>query len=375
MLPRDSYLLQYPRKLRSRLRPSLYLGMLLHYMYLSVKNCQEESRNFDSVEELIKSEKIAEKIQKKEGSPLKYDAYLQAYFEILNRGYSSLLDATDVLWRISVSKCRRKFDIIREIISADNLQMGKLINRDYIRCYDGFNIKINNISVLVLETELEHLSRTLMYLGAFDGYKLNLDLAVASSLKKPDAEALINAQRQGMSLKLNRPFKFYFPLYRIQRTAYRKIEAKRGNLMENLKMMLSSRLLTPRDVERIVSGEARANLFCATPVVSLGGGICLIVAFKGLLKTLPHFTTQSVLVSESDIVFKLLPGYYTVFDSAGVPEKEYVFLVAVPLTLPRVGILLGMWSADEIGEIKPAKRGAQKFDRRFPKIEEITQRV
>ena len=141
-----------------------------------------------------------------------------------------------------------------------------------------------------------------------------------------------------------------------------------GALKEDIKEMLSELYLEADEAAELTSGEARANVFLAVPAISVNSGLCMLASFKGVL--LDPLVDKSRIVVDEDVKFKVYPGYNSLMSLNRHPG-EYVFLVAMPITAPGHAVLLGNWKPEDLGEIQRRRRGAEKLNYLFPKINEL----
>jgi hypothetical protein len=188
------------------------------------------------------------------------------------------------------------------------------------------------------------------------------------SIKTVDADALSSAQQEGYGLELGNQFELYFPLFRIHRTSYRRV-IRTGNFQQELTGLISETLYTPKEFEKIMAGEAKANVLSALPALSLGGGLGFIASFNGTLLE-PLIRDARVILDDGCTEVRALPSYCSLLSWS--PHKgEYVFLSIIPLTCPDCVVVLGMWPLDNFPRIKKKQRGVEKMSRLFPTIDAI----
>jgi len=139
-------------------------------------------------------------------------------------------------------------------------------------------------------------------------------------------------------------------------------------LNKELKACLSELWLSPDDVSEIRNRQARANLLGAIPLIFPSDALCIPGAGEGCLI---RSDGSRAIISFDDIKMEAYFSYNSVFPIMKRPG-DYLVLFAVPVLVPKLVIVLGMWELEEPGQINKRERGVNRFSSMFPTIEEIS---
>jgi len=382
-------LLRFPKKMRSKLRVSINVGRLLHVMYIAVKNYPKTALQHEDFESLINDIRFLERSFNKElaktGKATSYDEIYDKYYSIYRRmsekGYINLIELMNVVWNLVKKADSAPYSLLHDLLG---LNKGYIENR-LIRAHISYShwgscYRISDSSLTVLECALgpraESLSQLSVYLGELKRSKVilgdvvRLGVAARLSIRTLDAQFLVSNQKQGHLHTILNPIRFHPFLLRMQRTSYRKLKAEKGGLREELREILSETWIDEEEYGRIIDGSAPANLLAMVPSVSLSGGLCFLKTLEVSLRE-PLIERAKARVGSHHVV--LYRSYCTLFRVDHRPQN-YIFLVLIPFSLPRLMIVLGSWRKDEIS-IKPVKRrAAERFGPQFPTLNEVKSR-
>ena len=365
----------YEKKIRSKLRLAIFMGKILHFMYLAVKNYPREVKKYNNTEELIKDQDFARKVFLKEAreetEEEKQCHQLMNFLKsIVKRGFTELLEPLNVIWKMTISSDQEKPKLfISDIMGASLWDMPKIIGNVIVRP-SPLMLIIRQFSIFVLEAEFglysDQLAKTSVYIGQLQDADLRLSLAVRFSLNTGDAEALVNAQERGYKHVLVKDFRVYPSLLRMLRTPYKKMKAERG-FEEELKSIISEVYVSENNVGALVNMDVEANILAMISAVSLSGGLCFPVAFEGELLS-PLDRKASIKVG--DIKLKAYPTFCSVLQLLRSPG-HYVFLGFMPITIPRVVLIAGNWRPNSLEPLRPRVRGVLKLNSLFPRLDEV----
>lgn len=368
----------FRKQVRSKIRLSIYMNNLLHFIYLAIKNFPDQSSRYETFWDLIKDVDFARKVLLKEGrfgkpelDPLKY---LDLTKVLQERGYTDLLELANTVWDLTVHHRRihykSLFNSLLGIRSSllDNI---KLYGKISYRC-KPFIMKIKSFNFIVIETELagntEALAKTLIWIGRFIYSDKNLGLFVRFSIRSIDAEHIRYKQEKGYLHHLLNDFRLYPTVLRMQRLAYNKVGSK-SNLYSEVIKMLSELYIDNNQLLSLIDLDVPANILAMAPSISLNGGLCLVSAFRGELLDILGAKNEAR-IRVADTIIKAYQSYYTVFDTRKYPG-EYLFISFHPFTIPRVCLIVATLPLNMLDKIKPERRNVLSLNSLFPKIKEI----
>jgi len=141
-----------------------------------------------------------------------------------------------------------------------------------------------------------------------------------------------------------------------------------GVLNKELKACLSELWLSPDDISEIRNRQARANLLGAIPLIFPSDVLCIPGVGEGCLIKLD---SGRAIISFDDIKMEAYFSYNSVFPIIK-RSGSYLVLFAVPVLVPKLIVVLGMWELEEPGQINKRERGVSRFSNMFPTIEEIS---
>ncbi|GEM_PF-5220108 len=377
----------FPKKIRSKIRLSIRMSRIMHFMYLALKNFPKVAESYENIDSLLNDLDFAKavlarerRIKEEEVLTINFAYFYDIYKHLLEKNFSTAIDVLNTVWRISTCGYNEAMKIIYKIVGLD--ESASMLERFIISRHLQYSVahlcyQANNVSLIFLELERGHtsdsLSKLSVYMGTLMqalprlGVKMRLGLAARFSIKTQDADVVSQLQTKGFKHVLSTPFYYYPALLRLCRVSYRKMNARKSFDIE-LKEMLSELYLEADEAAELVSGEARANVFLTIPSISVNGGLCILASFKGRLTD--PLIEKSRIVLDEDVKFKVYPSYNSLL-SVNKHPGEYVFLVAMPITAPGHAVVLGNWRLDDMGDVRKNKRGAKALDYLFPKINEL----
>jgi len=368
-----------PKRARKRIRRSIYAGRVLHLLYLIFKYVQKTSGSYGrrSIRETLTPETVIKAIRAEGRSSGRgrYDPSIeQKYLQLLeklsySRWFDGFLKALDVFWSTEwINTCRA-------IAGFDKLESSvvPLIGPHawrYVIPAIKPAVYITGVNVLVLEAEappLGNLGKAVLNMGsAGDRY---LGVTARISMRRSDLEVVVQAQRKGSTLRLAERVLFYPAALRLRRTPYRQLVKASISANEELKLMIASRFMDEKMVEKLFAGEVRLNLLYTTPVLSFGGMLCIVgAAFGELVAPLRGTQNRAVIGAVNVPVF--CSDLSPLPTPAGLPQGSYLFVFAAPISIPYYTVLLGAWSTDFIGRehLKRYKSIFSRMDSFYPDL-------
>jgi hypothetical protein len=363
-----------PKKTRKRIRRSVYAGKILHLLYLIFKYVLKPGSPYgkQSIREILAPDIVVEAIRaegRSSGRGRYNPSVERRYLHLLenlsySRWFDGFLRALDVLWSAEwMATCRA--------IAGFNGLDGLVSLSAYWRCVTPATkpiVFLNDVSFLVLEAEVPQLGLGRATLNLGSGYGNYLGVIARVSMHRNDLEAVVQAQRRGSALRLIKRMEFYPMALRIKRTPYRRLKAS-VPLNEELKLMMASRFMDDKMLEKLFAGEVRLNLLYTAPMLTFGGALCIVGAAFGEL-TAPLRGTQGKAVIGTSNVPVFCSNYSTFPTAAGLQSGSYLFLFAAPISAPYYVILLGAWSPDFLSRehLKHCRSVFQRMDSFYPDL-------
>lgn len=378
MLDPPADLSLFRKNIRSKLRLSIYMSKLLHFMYLVIKNFPDYANKYETFLDLVKDVDFTKKVLTKESrfgrpesDPFKY---LKLTGALQERGYLGLLELANIIWDLTVH--HRLIDHRSLFDSIIGLRQGFL---DEIKIYgkasyrhNPFILNIRLFNFVIIESELsertESLAKTLIYIGKLVDADKSLGLFARFSIRSIDAEYMIVNQEKGNVYFLLKPFRVYPTLLRMQRFAYKKVEPRR-NFDNELLNLLSEIYITENQLLSLIDNDIPANILAMAPSITLQGGLCFVSAFRGELLNILG-TEAEAKIRVADTIIKAYPSYNTVLKRNNYPG-EYLFVAFHPFTIPRIGIIIASFPVDLLDKIKPKRRNVLSLNKLFPKVREL----
>lgn len=365
-----------PKKARRRIRRSIYAGKILHLLYLIFKYVLKTSGPYgkQSIREILAPEIVVKAIRaegRSSGRGQYNPSVEQKYLQLLenlsySRWFDGFLRALDVLWNTKwIDTCCA----IAGLNGSDGLVFPSTLHRYCVVPATKPVVFLTDVSILALEVEvppLGDLGRAVLNLGSGRGNYLGVIARV--SMRRRDLEAVVQAQRKGLTLRLAKRVEFYPVALRIRRTPYRRLKTSTP-VDEELKLMMTSRFMDDKMLEKLLAGEVRLNLLYTAPMLSFGGMLCIVGAALGEL-TAPLRGTQNKAVIGASNVPVFCSNYSAFPTVAGLPSGSYLFLFAAPISAPYYMILLGAWSTDFLSRehLKRCRSIFQRMDSFYPDL-------
>jgi len=369
----------FRKDFRRRLRLSIFMSRLIHFMYLAVKNFPSEATRYGSVEALLKDAVFVKKVLAKESKTDKvknFDRYLSILFDLRNRGYTGLIEALDSLWRLTIVQ-KAPMDFLLSLLGMsaripDMIKLAKACSGKISVRGSPLILTIDKFYMMALEAEYgssaESLARTTVYVSSLKNTDIRLGLGARFSIKTIDAQKIVDAQNKGFRHLIVKPLRFYPSLLRMYRSSYKKLKAE-SSVAEEIKCLISETYMDANELGALINMDVSANLLAALPSISLLGGLCFPVAFEGeLLKPL----SREAVIKISDLSMKAYPAFFSILNIDRYPG-HYMFFCFVPITLPKVALVAGSWRTEDL-KISKRRRAVSRFDDLFPTIGELLAR-
>ena len=377
-------LAHFDKKVRGKIRLSIYMGRLLHFIYLAVrtyKNQYGQLAKYCSFRHLIKDyrfiKSVLQRAGKTSGSANRSYKYFMEIINLVQGKYTGLLDIADVVWDLTVTHKKIKpADLFKNMVGLQNPLDTVLLGKKVKYMSKPFIIEINEYRFIVIETELgdrsKDLAKTLVYVGSPDTTDKSLGLFARLSMKSIDAEKIKVNQDNGYMHILNKKFRIYPTLLRMQRLAYRKV--RHVNALENEVLnMLSELYIDANAINALISMDVPANVMLMAPSISLSGGLCFATVFRGELLDVVG-ADKKARIKVDDVKIYGYPAYYSVLPHQNYPG-DYVFVVFHPFTAPRIGLITATYPVDVLDKFKPKKRSTAFIDKIFPKVKDVAKRT
>lgn len=380
----------FKKKIRGKIRLAIYMGKLIHLLYLAVKNFRnepEELVKYDSFQELLRDRDFVIKILMRESrsgtlkdEPLVYSDIASIISE---RGYTSLLELADLIWDLTIHhrKINPKalFNTILGIPSSAKSYVDIFLSdmqfygkANYSSTPFAMDIKLYNF--LAIEAEMaertEDLAKTLIYIGSLSNSEKTLGLFARFSIKNIDAERIIHYQESGHAHRMLKMFRLYPTVLRMLRFAHKRIKAVKELEKEIYSMLSELYVDSSNDLGAIISMDVPANVLAMAPAISLGGGLCIATVFRGELLD-PLGSRAEARIKISDTIINAYPSFNSLLHYSRYHQKEYVFLMFHPFTIPKIGIIMATFPVDILDNIRPRRRNINSLDYLFPRIHEI----
>ena len=371
----------FKKKVRGKIKLSIFMSELLHLIYLVIKNYRnhpDQISKYETFWRLVRDRDFIKNVLMKESWSSRAEQDPLRYFKLVEiikeRGYTNFLELADIIWDLTVH--HKKIDhrtMFNNIIGLKPhlLDKMKFYGRvSYKRCPFIMDIKLYKF--LIIEAEVgkgtEALAKSLIYIGSLTNTDKTLGLFARFSVRSLDNEHMVHNQNNGYAHKLLKMFKLYPTVLRMQRLAYKKVEAVKG-LENELISMLSELYVDDKHLTSIINMDVPANILTMAPSISLSGGLCIATVFRGeLLDVLGAKIEARIKVA--DTIIKAYPSYHTVLPRSNYPG-EYVFLAFHPFTIPRISLMIATYKVDILDKIKPRRRNISSLDKLFPKIHEL----
>ncbi len=374
----------FKKNIRGKIRLAIFMGKLLHFIYLVVKNFKDypdQLTKYDSFLQLVSDKEFVMKVLAKEGrfgkpksDPLKY---LKLVNIMVQRGYAGLLELADIIWDLTIHhkriNLRTLFNNIIGLTSPrpfflDEMKFyGKV---SYSRC--PFVMNIRQYNYVIIEAELgektEALAKTLIYIGSLAGTNKSLGLFARFSVRGIDAEYMVSNQNKGYAHRLLKMFRFYPTVLRMQRFAYKKVKTVK-ELENEVISMLSELYMNNNEFISLINMDVPANILAMAPSISLIGGLCFVTAFRGELLSI-FGAEREARIKVADAVVKAYPSYYSVLPYRNYPG-DYVFVAFHPFTAPRISLIVATYPIDILDELRPKRRNVSSLDKLFPEVKEV----
>ncbi len=365
---------------RAPIRVSIYMGKLLHFMYLAVKNAPEESSSYESIEDAVMDRSFVEKVLSLERSTFTAE-FEHALKEIEKRGYSGIIEYLNTVWEATATEkyfSSKKFFL--ELTGADPSSHIQILHltRTIKPEHPPLIMKIRGFRFAVLEADFSSpagLSRVLIYVGSAEREPINLGAVMRLSLATNDAKDLVDQQKRMRVAHLQSFFKCYPSLLRMTREAYKHVAAKSG-FKDFLKRMVSDLYISSEELSAVMNCEFVLNIFeCALPI-SLYGGVCLPVAFEGVPERIVH---PYFIIRAGRCFLRAYPSFFSALDTGISSREPYIFLGFLPVTYPKIVLIAGCWPEKSFGEVEKEgfsskKRAVSRFRRIFPSAEEVVKK-
>ena len=373
----------FRKEIRGKLRATAAMGKILHFLYLAVKNRPEKAREYESIHHMLKDVPFVQDVLRAEASAerLRADSARNIhdyYRKLCERGYHAALDALDILWEMANYRGIDTWNLLLRLLSLDK-RCRRVLEEYYVQCPIGpcrpYRIKATPFLIIEYEPAERGLARLTIYWGTLQHSELcfrearRIGLFARFSLNSTDAMYLYGIQQNKKICAPSNWLIFYLPLLRVRRTSYRQIASLSQDILnEELRACLSELWLSPDDISEIRDRQARANLLSVIPLIFPSDALCIPGVGEGYLIKL---SGGRAVVAFDDIKMEAYFSYNSVFPLIK-RSGNYLILFAVPVLVPKLVILLGMWELRELGQIERRERGVSRFSDMFPTIEEIS---